>query len=74
MQRADFIGLCLKIFTFLGFFFLLFEIFAELLMLLCDLVDEIFVIYDLSGILQHVFLHFIDDYLSLELFLVFDAA
>lgn len=51
MQRADFIGLCLKIFTFLGFFFLLFEIFAELLMLLCDLVDKIFVIDDLSCIL-----------------------
>jgi hypothetical protein len=51
MQRADFIGLCDKTFTFLALFFLLFEIFAELLMLLCDLVDKIFVIDDLSRIL-----------------------
>jgi hypothetical protein len=51
MRHAGFRDLYDKIFTFLGFFFLLFEIFAKLLMFFCDLIDQIFVIDDFSRIL-----------------------
>lgn len=49
--------------TFLSLFLFLFELLAEFLMFLGDLVDLIFVVDDLPRIFKHIFLHLVDNYL-----------